>query len=176
MSMRSGDFGARGGAAVRYLPLIRCRRGILATGGRRETRAIMVKRSGVSPTALCGCGTEAAGDDLPVIAVDAGGGQMQHDSSHGGLDPRAELRQMFAQGADLGRTEGGARGSQAQLLVEHIGRGGQKPPQLVGQEAGAAGAVDLQAVVQLLDPILDVGAGAVDHFIQMPGRLLSAAV
>ena len=45
---------------------------------------------------------------------------------------------------DLGGAKGGARGAQAQLLVEHVGRGGQKPPQLVGLEAGAAGAVDLK--------------------------------
>ncbi len=171
MSMRSGDFAARGDAAVRFSPPIRRMRGILAMGVRRESRAIMVNGSGISPTTLCGGSAEASGDDLPVVAIDAGSGQMQHDATRRGLKPGTELHQMFAQCADLGRSEGGARGSQVQLLVEHVGRSGQQAAQLVGQEASAAGAVDFQAVVQLLDPILDVVAGAVDHFIQMPRGL-----
>jgi hypothetical protein len=169
--MRGGDFGARAEVVARFSPSVRRRRVILATALRREWRAMISAKRVVSPTALCGRGTEACGDDLPVVAVDVGSGQMQHDAPHRGLDPGAELHQMFAQGADLGRAEGGARGAQAQLLVEHVGRGGQQSAQLVGEEAGAAGAVDLQAVVQFLDPILDVSAGAVDHFIQMPRRL-----
>src|ERR1700687_505701 len=102
MSMRCGDFAARADAVVRFLPPVQRRRGILATGVRRESRAIMVSRRGVSAAALGGCGAEACGDDLPVVAVDAGSGQMQHDASYRGLDPGAELHQMFPQGADLG--------------------------------------------------------------------------
>ena len=48
--------------------------------------------------ALRGRSAQVSGDDLPVVAVDAGGGQMQHDAPHRGLDPGAELHQMFAQG------------------------------------------------------------------------------
>ena|ERR1700730_9305744 len=127
MSMRCDDFVVRADAVVRFSPPVRCRRRILATGVRRESRAIMMHGNGVSPTALCGRSAEALGDDLPVVAVDAGGGQMQHDAPHRGLDPGAELHQMFAQGADLGGSEGGTRGAQAQLLVEHIGGGAQQP-------------------------------------------------
>ena len=36
---------------------------------------------------------------------------------------------MFAHGADLGAAVGGARGTQTQLLVEHIGGGAQKAVQ-----------------------------------------------
>lgn len=172
MSMRGIDFRAVMGFAIGFSRFPVHEGEFLATGVRRESRRIELASSGVSPTALCGRGAEASGDDLPVVAVDAGSGQMQHDASDRGLDPGAELHQMFAQAADLGRSEGGARGLQAQLLVEHIGRGGQQSAQLVGKEAGAAGAVNLQAVVQFFDSILDVGAGAVDHFIQMPRRLL----
>jgi hypothetical protein len=38
----------------------------------------------------------------------------------------------------------GARSPQAQFLVEHIGRGAQQPPQLVGKNAAGTGAVDFQ--------------------------------
>ena len=60
---------------------------------------------------------------------------MQHDAPHRGLYPGAELHEVFAQGADLGGSEGGARGPQSQLLVEHVGGGGQKSAQLIGEEA-----------------------------------------
>ncbi len=153
--MRSGDFRAPGDAVRRVSPALRRRRVILATGVRRESREINRTKRVVNPTALCGRSAEASGDDLPVVAVDAGSGQVQHDAPHRGLDPGAEFHQMFAQGAELGRAERGARSAQAQLLVEHVGGSGQQPPQLVGQEAGATGAVDLQAMVQLLDPILN---------------------
>ena len=170
--MRGGDFGARTDALDLFSPSVRRRRGILTAGVRRESHAILAMERGVGPTALRGRSAEASGDALPVVAVDAGSGQMQHDAPYGGLDPGTEFHQMFAQGVDLGRAERGACGPQAQLLEEHVGGGGQKPPQLVSEEAGATGAVDLESVVQLLDPILDVGAGAVDHFIQMLWRLL----
>src|ERR1700690_52811 len=116
MSMRGGDFAVRMGAAVRCSPLRLRRRGILATGVRRESCAIRLSGSSLSPTGLCGGSAETSGDDLPVAAVDAGGGQMQHNAPHRGLNPGAELHQMLAQGVDLGRAEGGARSSQAQLL------------------------------------------------------------
>ena len=79
---------------------------------------------------------------------------------------------MFAQGADLGRSKGGARSPQPQLLVEHVGSGGQKPSQLIGEEAAATGAVDFQAMMQFFDPVFDVATSAVDRFVQMPGRVL----
>src|ERR1019366_7092103 len=55
----------------------------------------------------------------------------------------------------------------ALLLVEHIGGGSQQSAQLIGEEAAATGAVDFQAVVQLFDAVLDVGAVAVDRRVQM---------
>jgi hypothetical protein len=59
--MRCGDFAARAEAVVRFLPPVQRRRGILATGVRRESRAIMVSGRGVSAAALGGCGAEACG-------------------------------------------------------------------------------------------------------------------
>ena len=116
--MRGGDFGVLTDAMVRFAPSVRRRRGILATGVRRESREVNRTKRVVNPTALCGRSAEASGDDLPVVTVDAGSGQMQHDAPHRGLDPGAELHQMFAQGADLGRSEGGARGPQAHVRCE----------------------------------------------------------
>jgi hypothetical protein len=59
----------------------------------------------------------------------------------------------------------------AQLLHEDVGGGGQEDPELIGQEARAAGAIDLQAVFELLDAVLDVSALAVDPFVDPAGRL-----
>jgi hypothetical protein len=126
---------------------------------------------GVSPTALRGRGAEVSGDDLPVAAVDAGGWQVQHDAPHRRLYPGAELQEVFAQGVDLSRPEDGARGTPAQLLVEHIGGSAEQTPKLIGEEARATGAIDLKSVVQLFNPILDVTSGAVDRFVQMSGRV-----
>jgi hypothetical protein len=47
------------------------------------------------------------------------------------------FNEVFAQGADPGGSEGGARGEQTQALVEHVGGGGQKIAQLIGEEAAA---------------------------------------
>ena len=172
MSMRGGDFA--GGLCIGdgLSSTVRAGRGISATGVLPESGIRHSKQRGASPTALCGRSAEIAGDDLPVVAMQTGGGQVQHDAPHGRLYPCAELHEMFAQGADLGGSQGRAGGAQTQLLVEHVGGGAQQPPQLIGEEAAAAGAVDFQAMMQLFDPILDVPAGAVDRLVQMPGRVL----
>jgi hypothetical protein len=47
------------------------------------------------------------------------------------------FNEVFAQGADGGGSEGSARGAQTQLLVEHLGGGGQKIAQLIREEAAA---------------------------------------
>ena len=156
MSMRGIDFRAVMGFAIGFSRFPVHEGVFLATGVRRESRRIESASGGVSPTALCGRCAETSGDDLPVVAVDAGGGQVQHDAPHRGLDPGTEFYEVFAQCADLGGSEGGARGPQSQLLVEHVGGGGQKTAQLIGEEARAAGTVDFQAVVQFLDPVFDV--------------------
>ena len=122
MSMRGDDFAVRMDAAVRFSSLIRRGRGILATGVRRESRAIMLGGSSLSPTGLCGRSAETSGDDLPVVAVDAGRGQMQHDAPHRGFDSSAELHQMLAQSVDLGRSEGGLAVSSECSVLEDVMR------------------------------------------------------
>ena len=101
-----------------------------------------------------------------------GGGLSHHDVPHGILYPCAEFHQVFGQGADLGRSEGRAGCLQTQLLVEHVDGGAQQPPQLSGKEVAAAGAVDLQAMMQLFERILDVPAGAVYRFVPTSGSVL----
>jgi Putative transposase len=169
--MDGGDFGGALGVGDRLSIAVRGRRVISATGVRPELFRRRSMERGVRPMALCGRSAEIAGDDQPVVAVQVGGGQMQHDAPHRSLHPRAEFHQMFAQGADLSGPEGGPGGPQPQFLVEHVGGGGQKPAQLISEEAAATGAVDFQAMMQFFDPILDVPAGAVDRFVQMPGRV-----
>ena len=55
---------------------------------------------GAGRTALCGRRAEVSGNDLPVVAVQGGGGQMQDDAPHGRFQPGAKSHQVFAQGAD----------------------------------------------------------------------------
>lgn len=136
--MRVGDFSLHGVSAYAAWSPRLCERAIAATGVRGDG---LTPRSGVlavSPTVLRGCGAEVAGDDLPVVAVQTGGGKVQHDAPHRRLDPGTELAEVFAQGADLGAAEGRARGVQAQLLVEHLGGGGQQAAQLIGEETAAS--------------------------------------
>ena len=82
------------------------------------------------------------------------------------------FKQSLAQGGHLRAREAGAGRAASQLLHEHVGGGGQQHPQLIGQEARAAGAVDLKPVMQFFYAVLDVGAGAVDLLVQPPGSAL----
>jgi hypothetical protein len=129
--MDGGDFGGALGVGDRLSIAVRGRRVISATGVRPELFRRWSMERGVRPTALCGRSAEVAGDDQPVVAVQGGSGQMQHDAPHRSLHPRAEFHQMFAQGADLSGPEGGPGGPQPQFLVGHVGGGGQKPAQLI---------------------------------------------
>src|ERR1017187_8718474 len=101
MSMRGIDFGAVAEFGVGF-STSSVRKGVIfATGVRRESRTCHPTERGVSPTALCGRGAEACGDDLPVVAVDARGRQVQHDAPRRGLHPGAELPEMFVEPAPL---------------------------------------------------------------------------
>src|ERR1039457_3794897 len=102
MSMRGGDFAAMANAGRSFCAVSVGAGEISSTSVRREPRKRIPTVRDVCPAALCGSGTEASGDDLPVVAVDAGGGQVQHDAPHRGLHPGAQLHEVFAQGAHLG--------------------------------------------------------------------------
>src|SRR5512139_3899425 len=112
-------------------------------------------RTGLMRREVSACGGAGGmGDDSPGVRVGEARGQVQHDSADGGSDAGSDFEEGVAEGRDLSASELGARGSEAQLLHEDVGGGGEEDAELVGEEARAAGAVDLEAVVQLLDPVL----------------------
>ena len=111
-----------------------------------------------------GAGAECKGDVPPGVEVRRGGRQVQDDAADRADDVRVELEEPVAQPRHLGVGTGGARRAQPEFLQEHVGGGGEEHAQLIGPEPTAARAVDLQAIEQLLNPILDVAAGAVDPF------------
>ena len=83
----------------------------------------------------------------------------------------AELEQPLAQRGHLRAGAGGARGPQPEFLHEDVRGGGEEHAQLIGPEATAARAPDLEPVVEFLDPIFDVAAGTVDPLVDEPRRL-----
>src|ERR1039458_2955864 len=78
------------------------------------------------------------------------------------------LSQPLTQCAHLSARTLTTSGTQAQLLHQHIGGGGEQHAQLVGEEVRTAGAVDLQPMVQFFDAVLDLTPSAVDTLVQMP--------
>ena len=103
-------------------------------------------------------GAEAARHAAPLGLPECMLRQMQHDAPHRALDPGAEFEQALAQARHLRSRAVGAGCGSAQLLHEHIGGCGEQHTQLIGPEVGAAGAVDLQSIMQLFDAILDFAA------------------
>jgi hypothetical protein len=76
---------------------------------------------------------------------------MDDDASHRNQHPGSQLQQSFAQHANLGAGTSGAGSPQARLLHQNIRRGGEQDAELVGPEAGATGAVDLELGEWLCD-------------------------
>jgi hypothetical protein len=70
----------------------------------------------------------------------------------------AELEQPLPQRGHLRTGAGRARGPESEFLHEHVRCGGEEHAQLIGPEATAARAPDLESVVEFLDPILDIAA------------------
>ena len=90
------------------------------------------------------------------VEVRRGGRQVQDHAA----DRTDDVRPQFgAEPRHLGTGTGGARRAQAEFLHQHVGGGGEEHAQLIGPEATAARAVDLQAIEQFLDAVLDVAAG-----------------
>ena len=82
MSIYLGNSGTGTEVGPRFSMTMVGWRAILATEVRRESRKVVPAERGVSPTALCGRSAEVSGDDLPVVEVSAGSGQVQHDAPH----------------------------------------------------------------------------------------------
>src|SRR5713226_1882557 len=89
---------------------------------------------------------------------------MDDDASYRNQHPGPQLQQSFAQHANLSVGTSGTGSPQAQLLHEDVRGGGEQDTELVGPEAGATGAVDLE-VVKFLDAIFDVATLTVDVFV-----------
>ncbi len=140
-----------------------------------------VTRTDVSPRALrrslsvedlsSAC-AERDGNAAPCALKRERRREMKDDPTDRDLDAHAELDQPLAQGRDLGPCAVGALSTKAEFLHQHISCRRHQHPELVGPETGTAGPVDLQAVMQFLDPVLDLTPLTVDPLVD-PLRILS---
>ena len=130
------------------------------------------REPGLNPTVVCRRSTEPSVDDLLVVAVDAGSRTIRRGAAHRECEVAGEFHQILAQRAELGRSDGGARGSGPQFMVEHMSGGHQEPAQPLSEDERATGAAYLQTMMQRYYPTLRVAAGAVDSFVQIPRRLM----
>src|SRR5271156_7071734 len=103
-------------------------------------------------------GAEGESDLAEAGQEREGSGQMDDDAAHRAQHARAELQQALSQGPHLRSRALGPGGPQAQFLQQHVGGRRQQHAELIGPEIGATGAVDLESLVQLLDPVFDVPA------------------
>jgi len=81
-----------------------------------------------------------------------------------------ELEEALPKRADLGADAGGGRDVAPQLLQQDVGRGGEQHPEGIRPELGAARPVQAEAGMELLDPVLDIPALAVQP-VDMGQRL-----
>jgi hypothetical protein len=120
---------------------------------------------------LARAGTERKRDVAPRVEVGRRCRQMEDEAAHRHDDVDAEFEQTLPQCGHLGAGARRARGPQPEFLHEHVRRGGEEHAQLIGPEATAAGASDLESVVEFLDPIFNVAACTVDTLVDEPWRL-----
>src|SRR3990172_4036346 len=93
---------------------------------------------------------------------------MEDDTAHRADDVDAEREQPLTQRGHLRTGAGRARGPQPEFLHEDIRGGREEHAQLIGPEATATRAPDLEPVVEFLDPIFDVAPRTVDAFVDEP--------
>jgi len=168
--MGCADRGPEVDAADRFAATAVWQDVILTTEVRRDGAALPSIRTRANATALRGFDVDCVSDELPGEAAREGRWQTQGDAPHRALNSDTEFQELFAQSPDLSTPVGSARGADAQLLVEDVDRYGQQAAELISEQAAAAGAVGFETVVQLLDPILDVTASAIDCLVQVAGR------
>src|SRR5450759_3176541 len=87
-SMLDSDFGAMTDVGVGFSEWVSREYEISATAVPRGSRKVIPAGFSVRRTALCGRSAEASGDDLPVVAMDAGSGAAptivpRHQASRG---------------------------------------------------------------------------------------------
>src|SRR6516164_7887179 len=108
---------------------------------------------------------------MPRVEIWSGRREVEHNPADRDDHLDAELEQALAESGDLGSGTRGAGGAQPEFLHQDIRSGGQQDAELIGPKPTTAGPPDLQAVVELLDPILDIAAGTVDLRVDEPRRL-----
>ena len=95
--------------------------------------------------------------------------EVDHHATRGDLDPGGELEQPQPKRSDLGVGAVRMLATKPEFLHQRVGGRGQQDTKLVGQEARAAGSIDGEIVLQLLDPILRITPVGV-NLIDMLGR------
>jgi hypothetical protein len=105
---------------------------------------------------LPGAGPERERGGLPHGEPREGAGQVQHDPPGRDGDAGAQLEEPLAERPHLAGGAGGAGQMAAELLEQDVGRGREEHAEGIRPEPGATRAVQAEAVVELLDPILRV--------------------
>jgi hypothetical protein len=111
---------------------------------------------------LAGTRPEPHGHRLPEGQPGEGAREVQDDPAGRDLHAGPELEQPLAERPDLEARRRGGREPGPQGLEQDVRGGREKDAERVGPEAGAARAVEAEAVVEFLQPVLHVPALAVD--------------
>jgi hypothetical protein len=87
---------------------------------------------------------------------------MDDNASHRSIQPGPKFEEALAQGAHLRRSKIGAGSTQTQLLHQDVRSRREQYAKLIRQEACATGSIDLEAMMQFLDPVSHVPPAPVD--------------
>jgi hypothetical protein len=88
--------------------------------------------------------------------------EVKNNSTGGSLNPYSQFHQPLAQCGDLCRSHFRTCSPSPYFLHKNIGGSGHQYTELVGQKLVAARPIDLQAVMQFLDPVFHVSSLSVD--------------
>ena len=100
--------------------------------------------------------TESLGEFLPTSHPGEVDGKMQNDSANRFFNPDGNLEQSLTERRDLRSCELGASRTAPSFLHEDVGCSRHQNTELIGKEAGTAGPIDLQTMMQFLDPVFCV--------------------
>ena len=106
----------------------------------------------------------------------AGRGHGDLDPAHAAADLGADLQELQTDGTAGGGGElGEPEPDPPERLEQDVGEGREPQPELVGAHGGGGGATGEQVELLLLDPVLDLAAGAVDVLVEGAGVDLGRA-
>ena len=106
--------------------------------------------------------TNRLGDMLPTSEPGIVQREVKDNSTGGSLNPNSQLHQPLTQCGDLRRSKFSPCSPASNFLHENIGGSSHQNTELVGQKLVAARPINLQAVMQFLDPIFHVSSLSVD--------------